>query len=69
MKIFKIRNKETKLFSTGGRYAKWKEKGKIWDSQESAQKAINWLTRDEKGYHSVPFYKDAEIVGFDVKEI
>ena len=108
--IFKIRNKNTGLFSTGGRYADWKEKGKIWDSRENAQKAIDWHTKDEKAYHDhliaeyhkecehvkkhnakpynvksgnmwpkpdkpprmtrkfVPFYKDAEIVEFDIKE-
>jgi hypothetical protein len=51
MKIFKIRNKKTKLFSTGGRYADWNKKGKTWDSRENAQKAIDWHTRDEKSYY------------------
>jgi hypothetical protein len=109
MKIFKIRNKKTKLFSTGGRYADWNEKGKTWNSRENAQKAIDWHTRDEKAYHDssieeykeecehvkkhnakpyniksgnmwaipddkpatrfIPFYKNSEIVEFDIKEV
>lgn len=51
MTIYKIRNKKTSLFSTGGRYAKWSEKGKIWDSREAAQKAIDWHTRDARAYY------------------
>ena len=51
MKVYKIRHKKTGLFSTGGRYAEWKKKGKIWNSKGDAQKAIDWHTRDEKAYH------------------
>ena len=106
MKIFKIRNKRTGKFSTGGRYAEWSEKGKTWDSREHAQQAITWYAHDEKSTHDyyyeeykkdcerfkkhnakcknaknkwhmppkpsmkyTPFYKNAEIVEFNIKEV
>ena len=62
MKIFKIKNKKG-LFSTGGRYAKWSKKGKVWNSKENAQKAIDWYTRDEKSSHDYviqDYLKDCE---------
>jgi uncharacterized protein YicC (UPF0701 family) len=36
------------LFSTGGRYADWKVKGKTWKTAKDAQKAINYHNRDEE---------------------
>jgi len=57
MKIYKIKHKITGLFSTGGRYATWGGKGKIWNTKEDAQKAIDWHKRDEKVYHEYTFEK------------
>lgn len=79
MKVYKIRDKNTGLFSSGhGRRAKWTKKGRTWPSRGSAQVVINCRNKDDemikksRAYFPeaiVDFYKNAEIVEFDLKEV
>lgn len=48
MELFMIR--KNGLFSTGGRYASWEKKGKTWESEKNAQKAIDYYNRDQESY-------------------
>jgi hypothetical protein len=45
MKIFKIRDTATGLFSTGGHYPRWSKKGKTWTNIGHVKNHINNLTR------------------------
>lgn len=41
MKIYKIRNKQTRLFSTGSCDPKWKKTGKIWKTIGALKNHLN----------------------------
>lgn len=65
MKIYKIRNKTTGLFSTGSAYPQFKKEGKVWKNKHALSMHFS-LLRDNK-----TFYKnidELEIVEYDVVE-
>jgi hypothetical protein len=60
MKIYKIRNKLTGLFSDGGSYPSWKKNGKAYRSLAAI---TNWL--NSNSYSGTrKMFKDCEIVEF-----
>jgi hypothetical protein len=67
MKIYKIRDKKTKLYSTGGYGAGFNESGKTWKSAKDAVLAIKLYCRGQ-----YPGEKkktpEWEVVEFDIKE-
>ena len=50
MKIYKLRNKKTGLYSDGGRYANvnFNENGKIWSSLKEIKAFLKYFIRDSK---------------------
>ena len=48
MTIYKIRDKKTGLFSTGGIYAVWNDKGQ---SYTTPAKAVESIKMNQKSYH------------------
>lgn len=53
MKVYKIRDKDTGLYTEGGRYAtaNFNENGKIWNSLGSLLKFIKYFMNDQFLYH------------------
>ena len=66
MKVYKIRDKETGLFSTGGLSPTWSRTGKVWQRIGHVRSHINQLV-NEKTIPSA--YKNAEIVEAEITEI
>jgi len=66
MKVFKIRNQKTGLFSTGGLLPNWTHQGKVWQRINHVHSHICQLTTD---YTPADIYKDAEIVEAEITEI
>ena len=58
--VYKIRNKTTGLFSTGGAWPNWSKKGKLWTGLGPLANHLG-LVRDNA-------YKDAELVTFELIE-
>ena len=60
--MFKIRNKNTGQFSSGGAYPRWTKRGKIWY-------ALHHLRAHMKSNaaYKREFYKDAEIVVYEIE--
>lgn len=66
MKVYKIRNKETGLFSTGGLHPTWSKTGKVWQRIGHVHLHINQLVNEK----TIPgAYKNAEIVEAEITEI
>lgn len=64
MKIYKIRNNVTGLYSLGSRSPSWGKKGKIWTSNNGLSNHFNLV-----GYDQVPsVYRDCEIVEYELVE-
>ena len=59
--IFKIRNKTTNLFSTGGYTPTWTEYGKQWKTKGALNNHLNLIEGNE--------YRNCEIVLFELKEV
>lgn len=66
MKVFKIRQKETGLFSTGGMRPTFVKQGKVWQQLRHVHSHIAQLT---SAYTPPDVYKDAEIVEAEITEI
>lgn len=65
MIVYKIRNKKTGLFSTGSAWPSWSEKGKTYNKQGHITSHLS----NALGYNRAKdFYKDAEIVEFELTE-
>jgi len=70
MKVYKIRDKKTGLFSTGGQNPKWTRNGKAWSSEGSLK---SHLTQHVQGvydynlrsYRTVKVPKNWEIVEYE----
>lgn len=62
MKVYKIRNKTTGKFSSGGSDPKWTHQGKVWQR-------INYLQNHLYSINKIDFYNDAEIVEAEISEI
>ncbi len=68
MTVYKIRDKETGLYSDGGRWPKFSKKGKTWKEIGHVKLHIsqfndNWKWRDND------YLSKIEVVAFDVQEI
>lgn len=61
--IFKIRNKTTGLFSTGGYSPHWNKKGKFWKRKSDLMNHINIVSGGR-----INNYLDAEVVVFSLVE-
>lgn len=64
MKLYKIRNKETGLYSTGGSIPRWTKVGKSWNN-------LAHLNSHLTAYYSRPYhaeYNNSEVVEFEVTE-
>lgn len=66
MKVYKIRDKNTGLFSTGGMRPKWNANGKSWTTLGYARSHIGQLNTD---YTPADIYKNAEVVVAEITEI
>lgn len=65
MKMYKIRNKKTGLYSSGTMYPIFKKVGKTWKSKQALSLHFTWL----KEYNN--FYKDIddlEVIEYIVSE-
>jgi len=59
--MYKIRHKETGLYSSGGAYPRWTKRGKVWYALHHIAAHLR-LNSD----HKKIFYGNAEIVYFQV---
>lgn len=68
--VYKIRNKKTGLFSTGGMDPKWKPKGKIWVSIGAVKIHLSQFKKwDCETYRSVKdglVSEDWEVLEFNI---
>lgn len=62
MKLFKIRNRQTGLFSTGGSSPRWEENGKLWKKKGFV---TNHLANAIGYDRAKGFYGNAEVVEYD----
>lgn len=68
MRMFKVRNKKTGLFSTGGSWPGWKKAaGKIWSDKTIRGHLSMFFKADRDKYHSDP--SDWEVVEYEMKEV
>lgn len=61
MKLYKIRNKETGLYSNGGSYTHWTKNGKVWKQLNHLSSHLNYHLNDN-------YYANAEIVEIEYDE-
>ena len=62
VKQYKIRNKDTGLFSTGGAWPKFTKNGKVWQRERDLKRHFHQV------YEVSVKYKDCEVVIYDVVE-
>jgi hypothetical protein len=65
MQIYKIRNKTTGLYSTGGSYPSFSKKGKAWNARGHVTSHLSLFNKSTKK----TYYEDCEVVCFEVQEI
>lgn len=65
MKYYKIRKRETGLYSTGGLYSTWNKTGKAWNTRGHLTNHLKLFTKSE----IERFYKGCEIVEFELVEL
>lgn len=63
---YMIKNKKTGLFSSGGSYPKWGEKGKMWKQRNHATAHISQFVTAK---HRFKEYENAELVEFVVNPV
>ena len=61
--LFKIRDKETGLYSKGGMYPMWSKTGKVWKRQGHLSSHFSQLSANARD-----FYKNAEVIKIVVTE-
>jgi hypothetical protein len=66
MLCYKIKNRDG-LFSTGGKFPKFKKKGKSWSSLGHLKNHINLV--NEYNYYNKDIYKDCVVVTYEVTEV
>lgn len=66
MKVYKIQNTKTGLFSTGGMRPRWTKQGKVWQELSYVHRHIGQLTYE---YSPADVYNDAVIVEAEITEI
>lgn len=68
--VYKVRNKKTGLFSTGGTSPKWKPIGKIWTSLSAVKIHLSqfktWSWEKQKYVKDGLVSEDWEILEFDL---
>lgn len=69
MKIYKIRNKETGLFSSGGSYAEWQTAGKTWKSLPNLKSHLSMYNYRYALESVQTFYNGSEVVEFELVEV
>ncbi len=68
MKLYKIRDKKTGLFSMGGVYPRFTTKGKIWNGSGPIKSHLTQMKHYVKYYQSSNYYEDCEVVILELKE-
>jgi hypothetical protein len=63
--VYKIRNKDTGLFSTGGTYPRWTKAGKVW--KQKGHLTVH-LTMIEKNVRPARYGADCEVVEYEITE-
>lgn len=63
-KVYKIRNKKTGLFSSGGIKPKWSKIGKLWTQKSHLLLHLKQFSK----YEAEKIYKNCEIVCYEMKE-
>ena len=66
MKLYKIRHKETGLYSKGGSYPSWSKKGKTWSTLGHLKRHIACVV--DCRYHKMNDMVNWEILEIDVSE-
>lgn len=66
--VYKIRDKNTGKFSTGGEMPRWNVKGKVWNRKSHIASHMLQLT-GRYCRENMAFYRNAEIVEYEVKTI
>lgn len=66
---YKIRDKSTGLFSTGGYHPRWLKTGKVWKRKGALSNHFNLIQEYNPRRGSRDPYFDAEIVEYSVSEI
>lgn len=66
-KIYKIINKETGLYSKGGKYVSWNKNGKVWTKLSHLKSHLGQLMNCEGVFKRNNPYENAEIVEFEIK--
>lgn len=64
--VFKIRNKDTGLFSTGGHTPKWSKSGKTWSGTGPLLSHLNLYMSDGYGRPRKTFPDSWEVVEYEV---
>jgi hypothetical protein len=59
--MFKIRDRETGLFSSGGMSPRWRVEGKVWKKKQHVSSHFNHV--------DINFYEDADVVEFEMREV
>ena len=55
MKIFRIKDRNTELFSTGGSYApKFTKRGKIWQTEQAVSAHLHQYIKKASTYYNTP---------------
>lgn len=68
MNIFKIRDRETGLFSTGGMSPGWSKKGKTWTARGHVTSHLTQFNSNPYGRGRATTYDNADVVEFEVVE-
>lgn len=70
MKVYKIRNKKTGEFSSGGIWPGWRKTGKVYKTELAAQSIIKRTRQSDWNIKCKAFYskKITEIVEFNLVE-
>ena len=65
MRIYKIRHKETGLFSTGGTTPRWTKRGKIWTSNGSVR---SHLRQFREPYYNTEIPEEWEVIEYEISD-
>jgi hypothetical protein len=71
MIVYKIRDKGTGLYSTGGTHPNWSETGKVWKRPGDVTSHLNMIahyTPGQRRHIMVSTYGNAELVEFELTE-
>ena len=70
MKVYKIRNKETGMFSGGGSYPRWVARGKVWTDLRFVKSHLRMFDENSMNlFYNLLYFKLAEVVEYECSEI